>query len=93
MSSKKKVSYFYDPMVGNYYYGFGHPMRPHRVRMTDALIQSYDLYKDMEVVYPDMCKHVDVDLTTFHSDDYVDFLKNVNTNNLHLYADQLLRCT
>ncbi|URE40897.1 histone deacetylase [Musa troglodytarum] len=28
---KRRVSYFYDPDVGNYYYGLGHPMKPHRI--------------------------------------------------------------
>ncbi|KAL3787037.1 hypothetical protein ACHAWO_003670 [Cyclotella atomus] len=30
--SKRRVSYFYDAEVGNYHYGQGHPMKPHRVR-------------------------------------------------------------
>ena len=30
--SRKKVSYYYDFDVGNYYYGQGHPMKPHHIR-------------------------------------------------------------
>ena len=33
-----------------------------------------------------------VDLTLFHSDDYVDVLKNVTPENKDLFADQLNRC-
>lgn len=40
--------------IGNYYYGPGHPMKPHRVRMTHNLILNYGLYKKMYiyVCYP-----------------------------------------
>jgi histone deacetylase 1/2 len=27
--SKRRVCYFYDAKVGNYYYGQDHPMKPH----------------------------------------------------------------
>ena len=46
---KQKISYFYDPDVGNFYYGQGHPMKPHRVRMTHNLLLHYGIYKEMEV--------------------------------------------
>ena len=36
--------------VGNYHYGQGHPMKPHRVRMTHNLVINYGLYKQMEVM-------------------------------------------
>ena len=49
MSEKPKISYFYDPDVGNFYYGQGHPMKPHRVRMTHNLLLHYGIYKEMEV--------------------------------------------
>uniref|UniRef100_A0A8D2ZFP1 Uncharacterized protein n=1 Tax=Scophthalmus maximus TaxID=52904 RepID=A0A8D2ZFP1_SCOMX len=35
--------------VGNYYYGQGHPMKPHRIRMTHNLILNYGLYRKMEI--------------------------------------------
>lgn len=44
-----QVAYFYDPDVGSYYYGPGHPMKPHRVKMAHSLILHYGLYKQMEV--------------------------------------------
>ena len=48
-ASSRRVSYFYDAEVGNYHYGQGHPMRPHRVRMTHNLVVNYGLYKKMDV--------------------------------------------
>ena len=35
--------------VGLYYYGPGHPMKPHRLRMTHQLLLAYGLYRKMEV--------------------------------------------
>uniref|UniRef100_A0A4W4EZS3 Histone deacetylase 1 n=1 Tax=Electrophorus electricus TaxID=8005 RepID=A0A4W4EZS3_ELEEL len=47
--TKKKVCYYYDGDVGNYYYGQGHPMKPHRIRMTHNLLLNYGLYRKMEI--------------------------------------------
>jgi histone deacetylase 1/2 len=44
MSNKRKVTYFYDPEIGNYYYGAGHPMKPFRIRMTHSLVVSNFLF-------------------------------------------------
>jgi acetoin utilization deacetylase AcuC-like enzyme len=33
----------------NYSYVAGHPMKPHRIRMTHSLIMNYGLYKKMEI--------------------------------------------
>ena len=35
--------------MGNYYYGQGHPMKPHRIRMTHNLLLNYGLYRKMEI--------------------------------------------
>uniref|UniRef100_A0A8C5VDX2 Histone deacetylase 3 n=1 Tax=Microcebus murinus TaxID=30608 RepID=A0A8C5VDX2_MICMU len=71
----KTVAYFYDPDVGNFHYGAGHPMKPHRLALTHSLVLHYGLYKKMIVFKPyqasqhDMCR--------FHSEDYIDFLQRV----------------
>jgi histone deacetylase 1/2 len=49
MSPKNRVCYFYDNDIGNYYYGQGHPMKPHRIRMAHNLLLNYGLYKKMEI--------------------------------------------
>lgn len=36
--------------VGNFSYGFGHPMKPHRMRMAHNLIVNYGLDKKMTVL-------------------------------------------
>lgn len=47
--SKKRVAYFYDQNIGNYHYGPGHPMKPHRIRMCHSLVMNYGLYNKMEI--------------------------------------------
>ena len=74
-TAKRRVSYFYDTEIGNYHYGMGHPMKPHRVRMTHNLIVNYGLYRQMEVFRPRLVSSAQ--LTRFHSDDYVNFLKMI----------------
>eukprot|EP00967_Tisochrysis_lutea_P020913 scaffold23714_cov37-Tisochrysis_lutea.AAC.1 len=48
-SGKQRVCYFYDTDIGNYYYGQGHPMKPHRIRMAHHLLLNYGLYRKMEI--------------------------------------------
>ncbi|XP_010266328.1 PREDICTED: histone deacetylase 19 isoform X2 [Nelumbo nucifera] len=86
---KRKVSYFYDPEVGNYYYGQGHPMKPHRIRMTHALLAHYGLLQHMQVLKPFPAR--DRDLCRFHADDYVAFLRNITPETQQDQIRQLKR--
>jgi histone deacetylase 1/2 len=87
---KKRVCYFYDPDVGNYYYGQGHPMKPQRIRMTHSLLSHYNILNRMEVLRPHPAR--DKDLCQFHADDYVNFLKEVTPESQYDYhARQLKR--
>jgi hypothetical protein len=38
--------------MGHFYYGPGHPMKPHRIKLAHHLILSYGLYRKMEVYRP-----------------------------------------
>ncbi|THU58593.1 hypothetical protein C4D60_Mb03t16000 [Musa balbisiana] len=75
-ATKRRVCYFYDSEVGNYYYGQGHPMKPHRIRMTHALLERYGLLGGMRVLRPSPAD--DRILRRFHADDYVAFLRSAN---------------
>lgn len=86
---KRKISYFYDPEVGNYYYGQGHPMKPHRIRMTHALLAHYGLLQHMQVIKPTAAK--DRDLCKFHADDYVAFLRGITPETQQDQLRQLKR--
>ena len=88
-TSKRRVSYFYDSDVGNYYYGVGHPMKPHRIRMTHNLLLNYGLYKKMHVYRPPLA--TEEQISAFHAEDYVDFLKRVSPDKMHEFTTQMSR--
>ena len=67
MSLKNKtVAYFYDQEIGNFSYGTTNPMRPHRVRLTHSLVDSYGLGAKMLVNRPQPSSADD--LERFHAD-------------------------
>lgn len=75
MASRRRVSYFYDPEVGHFYYGPGHPMKPHRLKLTHHLLLSLGLYRKLDVYRPHLAAAAE--MVAFHSEDYVDFLQRV----------------
>ncbi|XP_077294491.1 histone deacetylase 1 isoform X2 [Arctopsyche grandis] len=87
--SKKRVCYYYDSDIGNYYYGQGHPMKPHRIRMTHNLLLNYGLYRKMEIYRPH--KATADEMTKFHSDDYIRFLRSIRPDNMTEYNKQMQR--
>lgn len=72
---QKRVCYFTHPDIGNYHYGPTHPMKPHRLALTNELVWAYGLPQHMQVV--EAAPATIADLLTFHSADYVAFLKRV----------------
>ncbi|KAI9704959.1 MAG: histone deacetylase [Candelina mexicana] len=86
LAEKKKVAYFYDSDVGNYAYVAGHPMKPHRIRMSHSLIMNYGLYKKMEIYRAKPASRFE--MTQFHTDEYVDFLQKVTPDNMEAYAKE-----
>ena len=72
---KKTIAYFYDSEVGNYHFGYGHPMKPHRVRMAHELIVNYGLYQQMKIYKPKIASKQD--LMKFHSEPYLNFLEKI----------------
>ncbi|RXN20308.1 putative histone deacetylase 1-B isoform X1 [Labeo rohita] len=87
--TKKKVCYYYDGDVGNYYYGQGHPMKPHRIRMTHNLLLNYGLYRKMEIYRPHKANAEE--MTKYHSDDYIKFLRSIRPDNMSEYSKQMQR--
>ncbi|XP_070381498.1 histone deacetylase 3 isoform X1 [Dermacentor albipictus] len=85
--TKKNVMYFWDPDVGNFHYGPGHPMKPQRLSVTHSLVMHYGLFKKMQVFRPyhasshDMCR--------FHSEEYIDFLERVTPQNIQTFTKSL----
>ncbi|KAJ5132218.1 Histone deacetylase RPD3 [Penicillium atrosanguineum] len=87
--SKKKVAYFYDSDVGNYAYVSGHPMKPHRIRMTHSLVMNYGLYKKMEIYRAKPASKYE--MTQFHTDEYIDFLSKVTPDNMDHFSKEQSR--
>lgn len=85
----KKVAYFYDTDVGNYAYGAGHNMKPHRIRMTHSLVMNYGLYRKMEVYRARPA--TTMEMTQFHTDDYVEFLHRVTPDNEDKYSKDMTK--
>ncbi|XP_012533151.2 histone deacetylase HDAC1 isoform X2 [Monomorium pharaonis] len=84
---KNRVCYYYDNDIGNYYYGKGHPMKPHRIRMTHNLLLNYGIYKKMEIYRPH--KVAAEEMTKFHCDDYIRFLRSIRLDNVTEYSKQM----
>ncbi|KAG5593095.1 hypothetical protein H5410_043609 [Solanum commersonii] len=51
-ATNRRVSYFFDSSIGEYYYGQGHLMKPHRIRVAHNLILNYNLHRKMEIIQP-----------------------------------------
>ncbi|XP_040563550.1 histone deacetylase 3 [Lepeophtheirus salmonis] len=84
---KKRVVYFYDAEVGNFHYGPGHPMKPHRLAVTHSLVLRYGLHKRMSVFRPYTASvH---DMTRFHSEEYIEFLRRVTPTNIQGFTRSL----
>uniref|UniRef100_A0A7S2R6Y4 Histone deacetylase n=1 Tax=Mucochytrium quahogii TaxID=96639 RepID=A0A7S2R6Y4_9STRA len=86
---KSKVSYFYKPEIGSYYYGPGHPMKPHRLKLTHHLLLTYGMYRKMEVLRPHDATAEE--LERFHAHEYVDFLKRVSPDTEQEFEKQMAK--
>ena len=64
-------------------------MKPHRIRMTHNLILNYGLYRKMEIYRPH--KASAEEMTKYHSDDYIKFLRNIRPDNIQEYSKQMQR--
>ena len=64
--NKPVVAYFYDEEIGNFCLGPGNPMRPHRARLTNALLGGYDVFPELKVYRPR--KRTEEELAQFHAD-------------------------
>ncbi|KYM93232.1 Histone deacetylase Rpd3 [Atta colombica] len=65
-------------------------MKPHRIRMTHNLLLNYGLYRKMEIYRPH--KATAEEMTKFHSDDYIRFLRSIRPDNMGEYNKQMQRC-
>lgn len=45
----QRVAYFHHDDIGKFFYYKDHPMKPKRMAMTHSLIETFDLYRKMDV--------------------------------------------
>lgn len=64
-------------------------MKPHRIRMAHNLIMAYGLYEKVQAFRPRLASFED--LTRFHTDDYINFLKLVTPQTRNDFTRQLMR--
>eukprot|EP00741_Cyanophora_paradoxa_P005794 tig00000113_g5615.t1 len=64
-------------------------MKPHRIRMVDTLLHTYGIDRKMQRYKPRAATVAD--LTRFHGDDYVQFLRLVTPDNMGSFSKQLHR--
>ncbi|KAI9030360.1 hypothetical protein DFJ74DRAFT_698673 [Hyaloraphidium curvatum] len=87
--SKDRISYYYNPVVANFHFGEGHPMKPPRLALTHQLVLGYGLHKKMEVYCPRRAS--DEEITDFHSEDYIEFLKMIKPDNMETFQKYMSR--
>ncbi|POW02740.1 hypothetical protein PSTT_11602 [Puccinia striiformis] len=76
------VSYYFPKGVGDYHFGKGHPMKPHRLTILNHLVAGYGLHHHMEYHSPRLASRDE--LGSFHASSYLDFLER---NNIRLGED------
>ncbi|KAF8835785.1 hypothetical protein BDN67DRAFT_1072265 [Paxillus ammoniavirescens] len=77
--SRPIVSYFFPEGVGEHHYGERHPMKPHRLTLTNALVMGYGLDKQIHHMYNPR-PATQAELEMYHDHDYVEFLSRVTPN-------------
>ncbi|RDB26247.1 Histone deacetylase phd1 [Hypsizygus marmoreus] len=78
--SRPIVSYYSPTGVGGHHYGERHPMKPHRLTLTNALVMGYGLDKQIHHIY-DPRPATQAELEVYHDHDYIDFLSKVTPGN------------
>ncbi|EGF99116.1 uncharacterized protein MELLADRAFT_118370 [Melampsora larici-populina 98AG31] len=81
--SPARVAYYFPKGVGEYHFGKGHPMKPHRLTILNHLVAGYGLHNHMEFHSPRPASREELEV--FHSAPYLDFLE---LNNIRTLPDQ-----
>ncbi|ORX63722.1 histone deacetylase [Anaeromyces robustus] len=85
----KKVSYFYNSDIGYHDLGSNHPLKPYRLRMAHILIIEYELGYKMDILKAKPATNLE--LTQFHSDEYINFLSNITPDKVQQNTDNLIK--
>ncbi|TIA93115.1 hypothetical protein E3P99_00286 [Wallemia hederae] len=74
---RPRVSYYYSKGIGDYHYGEKHPMKPHRLALTNSLVLGYGMHRYMEMYEPQRATREEI--CEFHDQDYIDFLSRLSS--------------
>eukprot|EP00833_Pecoramyces_ruminatium_P015414 jgi/Orpsp1_1/1189446/evm.model.d7180000072122.1 len=86
---KKKVVYFYNSDISYHDLGSNHPLKPYRLRMAHTLIIEYDLGYHMDILKAKPATNLE--LTQFHSDEYINFLSTITPDKIQQNTDNLIK--
>lgn len=89
--ANKRVSYFFDEEVAMYTFKKGHPMRPLRMKITDELLKVYDVHPKLRRFDSTFYEMPDEVFYNFHSEEYIDLLKNISEETMPIYQEQFTR--
>lgn len=78
--SRPIVSYYFPKGVGEQHYGERHPMKPHRLTLTNTLVTGYGLDKQIHNIYNPRSA-TQAELEVYHDHDYIEFLSRVTPQN------------
>ncbi|EFP09707.1 hypothetical protein GCK72_025252 [Caenorhabditis remanei] len=87
--SRRRIAYYYDANIGNYYYGVEHVMKPNRIRMAHHLILNYGMYRHLGIFRP--FPATVEEMSRFHNPGYLEFLKKATPDNLNRLGGGMLK--
>jgi len=77
----KTVSYHANQSVEQSHFGPHHPMKPWRLTLTNKLVMAYGMHEAMDLYVARPATRSE--LTAFHKEDYIDFLRGVHPDIPH----------
>uniref|UniRef100_A0A1I7T8K9 Histone deacetylase n=1 Tax=Caenorhabditis tropicalis TaxID=1561998 RepID=A0A1I7T8K9_9PELO len=81
--SKANVVYYYDNDIAGFEYGNTHDMKPYRIQLAHNAILATGLFDKLEIRRPHRASFKT--MTSFHDEDYIRFLDDVNPSNISSY--------
>ncbi len=75
--SKKLNLFVYTDRLGSFSYGYDHPMRPARLRLTFERVKRYGLIEEENLIEPR--EATEREILWFHTEDYIEVLKKADS--------------
>jgi histone deacetylase 1/2 len=86
--NSRRVAYFLDEELAAFSYGTSHPLKLLRTRLVDELLTATPhILSQLDIFTPTPA--TDQQLTMYHGDDYVEFLKQINSTTQYDFHAQM----